>query len=120
MPSSIQSVTDFTRLAVTNQSKDLMFRLEANENQDETELFGINVFKVRELIESPVRNIKDDKRFNGIPMMMHSSLSADENIRIGMKAGADSYMPKRRPMEFIAQLVKLINEAASKARAEAA
>lgn len=57
------------------------------------------------------RNIKDDVRFNGIPVMMHSSLSADENIRLGMKVGADGYMPKLRPTEFIEQLVKLIGEA---------
>jgi two-component system chemotaxis response regulator CheV len=61
------------------------------------------------------RNIKEDKRFNGIPVMMHSSLSADENIRLGIKVGADGYMPKLRPTEFIARLVTLINEAASKA-----
>ena len=59
------------------------------------------------------RNIKGDARFNGIPVMMHSSLSADENIRVGMKVGADGYMPKLRPTEFIAQLVKLIREAAN-------
>ena len=56
-------------------------------------------------------NIKADSRFNGIPVMMHSSLSADENIRIGMKVGADAYMPKLRPTEFIEGLVKLIHEA---------
>jgi two-component system chemotaxis response regulator CheV len=61
------------------------------------------------------RNIKEDKRFNGIPVMMHSSLSADENIRLGIKVGADGYMPKLRPTEFIARLVTLTNEAASKA-----
>lgn len=62
------------------------------------------------------RNIKGDKRFNGIPVMMHSSLSADENIRIGMEVGADGYMPKLRPTEFIERLVGLINNStASKA-----
>lgn len=61
------------------------------------------------------RHIKDDKRFNGIPVMMHSSLSADENIRIGMKVGADGYMPKLRPKEFIARLVGLIQESSRKA-----
>lgn len=66
------------------------------------------------------RNIKEDRRFDGIPVMMHSSLSADENIRIGMKVGADGYMPKLRPKEFIARLVKLIGEAAIKNASKAA
>lgn len=66
------------------------------------------------------RNIKADSRFNGIPVMMHSSLSAAENIRLGMKVGADGYMPKLRPTEFISELVKLIEEASAKRASEAA
>ncbi len=66
------------------------------------------------------RNIKADSRFNGIPVMMHSSLSAAENIRLGMKVGADGYMPKLRPTEFISELVKLIDEASAKRASEAA
>lgn len=66
------------------------------------------------------RNIKADSRFNGIPVMMHSSLSAAENIRLGMKVGADGYMPKLRPTEFIAELVKLIQEAKDKRASKAA
>lgn len=65
-------------------------------------------------------NIKEEARFNGIPVMMHSSLSADENIRVGMKVGADGYMPKLRPTEFIAKLVKLIRQSADKPASKAA
>ena len=36
--------------------------------------------------------LKSDRRFDGIPVMMHSSLSTAENVRMG--AGADAYMPK--------------------------
>lgn len=61
------------------------------------------------------RNIKADKRFDGIPVMMHSSLSADENIRLGMEVGADGYMPKLRPTEFIEKLLNLIKESAARA-----
>ena len=44
--------------------------------------------------------IKSDPRFDGVPVLMHSSLSASENERLGMKAGVDSYVPKLRPKEF--------------------
>lgn len=66
------------------------------------------------------RNLKADSRFDGIPVMMHSSLSAAENIRLGMKVGADGYMPKLRPTEFISELVKLIGEASAKPASKAA
>lgn len=44
--------------------------------------------------------IKSDRRFSGIPVMMHTSLSASENLRLGMKVGADAYIPKLKPDEF--------------------
>jgi len=53
--------------------------------------------------------IKADPRFNGIPVMMHSSLSATENKRLGMKVGVDAYMPKLRPQEFSETLNGLLN-----------
>lgn len=59
------------------------------------------------------RRIKEDKRFDGIPVMMHSSLSSSENKRLGMSVGADGYIPKLRPQEFEAELVKLIQGAAT-------
>ena len=46
------------------------------------------------------RKIKDDKRFQGIPVVMHSSLSADANISIGKNVGADVYVPKFDPHEL--------------------
>ncbi len=52
--------------------------------------------------------IKEDPRFAGIPVMMHSSLSASENMRLGMKVGADAYVPKLIAKEFAANLNKLI------------
>lgn len=46
------------------------------------------------------RKIKEDKRFEGIPVVMHSSLSADANITIGKSVGVDAYVPKFDPREL--------------------
>ena len=46
------------------------------------------------------RNIKADKRFKGIPVIMHSSLSADANIIVGKSVGVDAYVPKFDPREL--------------------
>jgi len=54
--------------------------------------------------------IKEDRRFDGIPVMMHTSLSAAENLRLGMKVGADAYIPKLRPKEFAETLDNIINQ----------
>lgn len=40
------------------------------------------------------RNIKDDPRFSGIPVVMHSSLSSDANRAMGKRVGVDSYVAK--------------------------
>ncbi len=56
--------------------------------------------------------IKQDARFNGIPVMMHSSLSASENRRLGVKVGADAYIAKLQPEEFCQALDQLMNPAA--------
>lgn len=57
------------------------------------------------------RKLKEDPRFYGIPVMMHSSLSADGNIRLGTKVGADAYVPKLKPKEFSEMLDKLMEGA---------
>ena len=46
------------------------------------------------------RKIKADKRFAGIPVIMHSSLSSDANVSIGTQVGADAYVPKFDPQEL--------------------
>lgn len=53
--------------------------------------------------------IKADRRFDNVPVLMHSSLSASENERLGMKVGADAYVPKLRPREFSQTLNELLN-----------
>ncbi|WP_126456508.1 chemotaxis protein [Sulfuriflexus mobilis] len=54
------------------------------------------------------RKIKDDKRFAGIPVVMHSSLSADANITIGKSVGVDAYVPKFDPRELAKTLEPFI------------
>ena len=39
-------------------------------------------------------HIKSDKRFEGIPVVMHSSLSSEANRAMGRRAGVDYYVPK--------------------------
>lgn len=46
------------------------------------------------------RKVKADRRFSGIPIIMHSSLSADANVSIGKQVGADAYVPKFDPQEL--------------------
>jgi two-component system chemotaxis response regulator CheV len=46
------------------------------------------------------KKIKSDARFNGIPVLMHSSLSADTNMALGKQVGADHYLPKFDPVEL--------------------
>jgi len=43
------------------------------------------------------RKIKEDVRFTGIPVIMHSSLSADANMVMGKAAGVDAYVAKFDP-----------------------
>lgn len=40
------------------------------------------------------KNIKNDKRFNGIPVVMHSSLSSEANRAMGSRVGVDAYVAK--------------------------
>ena len=40
------------------------------------------------------QKIKMDKRFDGIPVVMHSSLSSEANRAMGRAAGVDYYVPK--------------------------
>ncbi|MBS4099307.1 MAG: chemotaxis protein CheV [Sulfuricella sp.] len=44
------------------------------------------------------KKIKGDARFKGIPVIMHSSLSADVNMAMGKTAGVDAYLAKFDPV----------------------
>lgn len=50
------------------------------------------------------RKIKADARFNGIPVIMHSSLSADANMVMGKGAGVDAYVAKFNPVVLASTL----------------
>lgn len=56
------------------------------------------------------RKIKEDKRFAGVPVIMHSSLSADANVTIGEKVGADAYVAKFDPQELSNMLHKVLSK----------
>jgi len=40
------------------------------------------------------RKIKADSRFDGIPVVMHSSLSSEANRAMGKQVGVDAYVAK--------------------------
>lgn len=40
------------------------------------------------------QHIKSDRRFDGIPVVMHSSLSSEANRALGRRVGVDYYVPK--------------------------
>ncbi len=56
------------------------------------------------------KKVKDDTRFNDIPVVMHSSLSADANMELGRGVGADAYVAKFEPLELAAKLHELLYE----------
>ncbi|MBX2880705.1 MAG: chemotaxis protein [Granulosicoccus sp.] len=61
--------------------------------------------------------VKSDSRFAGVPVMMHSSLSADQNRKLGMKVGADAYVPKLVATEFVKILSGLLEKSAQSRQA---
>ncbi len=56
------------------------------------------------------KNIKSDPRFNGISVIMHSSLSADANQSLGKGVGADAYVAKFEPQELSVKLKDILRE----------
>jgi two-component system chemotaxis response regulator CheV len=54
------------------------------------------------------RKIKSDKRFNGIPVLMHSSLSSNSNQQLGKAVGVDEYVPKFEPQKLSQTLARLL------------
>jgi two-component system chemotaxis response regulator CheV len=50
------------------------------------------------------KKVKETPRLAGIPVIMHSSLSADANQALGKGVGADAYVPKFEPTELAAKL----------------
>ncbi len=56
------------------------------------------------------KTIKSDQRFNGIPVIMHSSLSGMSNQQLGKSVGVDDYVPKFEPQRLAATLRRLIHQ----------
>jgi two-component system chemotaxis response regulator CheV len=54
------------------------------------------------------KTIKDDARFAGIPVIMHSSLSGISNQQLGRSVGVDEYVPKFEPRRLAETLMRLI------------
>ena len=46
------------------------------------------------------RKIRNDPRFHGIPVLMHSSLSGQSNQQLGLANGVDEYLPKFEARRF--------------------
>jgi len=54
------------------------------------------------------RKVKGDKRFAGIPVLMHSSLSSLSNQQLGKTVGVDEYVPKFEPQKLAQTLARLL------------
>ncbi len=54
------------------------------------------------------KNIKGDRRFEGIPVVMHSSLSSQANRNMGLQSGVDTYVPKFDPLVLVETLRPLL------------
>ncbi len=54
------------------------------------------------------QHVKSDRRFDGIPVVMHSSLSSDANRAMGKRVGVDYYVPKFDSMILSSTLLPLL------------
>jgi two-component system chemotaxis response regulator CheV len=61
------------------------------------------------------RCIKDDPRFAGVPVVMHSSLSSEANRSMGKSVGVDAYVAKFEPRALADTLRPLIGNTAAAA-----
>ncbi len=86
---------------------------------NQAESAGILVKEILQVIQTDVempemdgymltRKIKEDKRFAGIPVLMHSSLSSTSNQQLGKAVGVDEYVPKFEPQRLSQTLERLL------------
>jgi two-component system chemotaxis response regulator CheV len=54
------------------------------------------------------KRIKTDPRFNGISVIMHSSLSGDSNQQLGRSVGIDEYVSKFEPAKLAAAISRML------------
>jgi two-component system chemotaxis response regulator CheV len=62
------------------------------------------------------RMIKSDPRFEGVPVIMHSSLSGMSNQQLGKSVGVDEYVPKFEPQRLADTLRRLLGHKSATAR----
>lgn len=53
--------------------------------------------------------IKGDPRFQGIPVLMHSSLSGSSNQKLGQSVGVDEYITKFEPQRFAEAMLRMVS-----------
>ncbi len=63
------------------------------------------------------KRIKSDPRFEGVPVIMHSSLSGMSNQQLGRSVGVDEYVAKFEPQRLAEVLRRLISQRANLAEA---
>lgn len=56
------------------------------------------------------RKIKSDRRFAGIPVLMHSSLSGTSNQQLGRAVGVDEYVSKFEPHKLAQTIRRLLSQ----------
>ena len=59
------------------------------------------------------KKVKSDPRFEGVPVIMHSSLSGMSNQQLGRSVGVDEYVAKFEPQRLAEVLRRLITQRAS-------
>lgn len=59
------------------------------------------------------KSVKADQRFNGIPIIMHSSLSGMSNQKLGLSVGVDEYVPKFEPQRLAEILARRLGAASN-------
>ncbi len=60
------------------------------------------------------KKIKADKRFSGIPVIIHSSLSGRANEELGSSVGVDAYVAKFDANELASTIAKVLDSAATR------
>jgi len=63
---------------------------------------------------SLTKHIREDSRFQGLPILMHSSLSGECNVDRGKAMGVTDYVTKFQPVELRDKLVKHLGRSQSK------
>ena len=63
------------------------------------------------------KKIKTDPRFEGVPVIMHSSLSGMSNQQLGRSVGVDEYVAKFEPQRLAEVLRRLITQHAAAVKA---